>query len=91
VLFYEVAHEAALKAQEKKKRETQQNVADALEREREKLKRTVALKEMDQKAESMKESCRFLKQWHKVCGGLHKALGCEQVLSYDVSWSLFVC
>jgi hypothetical protein len=79
VLFIEVAHEAALKAQDKKTRETQQHVADAMEREREKLKRTVALQTQDHKAESGKESRRLDKQWQKVCGDFQKALGCEQV------------
>jgi hypothetical protein len=51
-----------------------------MEREREKLKRTVALQTQDHKAESGKESRRLEKQWQKVCGDLQKALGCEQVL-----------
>ncbi len=51
-----------------------------MEREREKLKRTVALQTQDHKAESVKESRRCEKQWQKVCGDLQKASGCEQVL-----------
>jgi hypothetical protein len=50
-----------------------------MEREREKLKRTVALQTQDHNAESQRESRRCEKQWQKVCGDLQKALGCEQV------------
>ena len=66
-------------AQEKKRLETRQNVADAQERERAKLIRTVALQHQDHIAESQKEIRRLDKEWQKVCGALQKALGSEQL------------
>ena len=74
-----MAHEAVLIAQEKKRLETRQNVADAQERERAKLIRTVALQHQDHIAESQKEIRRLEKEWQKVCGALQKALGSEQL------------
>jgi hypothetical protein len=77
-LQLEVAHAAALSAKDKKDRDTQQHCADALERERQKLIRTVALHEEAQQTETMKAIRKNSREWQTVCGNLQKALSLQQ-------------
>ena len=79
-LQMEVAHEAALSAKDKKERDTQQHCADALERERQKLKRTEALQAEAQQTETMKAIRKSSREWQTVCGNLQKALSGQQTI-----------
>ena len=79
-LQLEVAHEAALRAKDKKERDTQQQCADALERERQKLKRTEALQAETQLTETMKAIRKSSREWQTVCGNLQKALSGQQTI-----------
>jgi hypothetical protein len=76
----EVAHEAALRAKDKKKRDTQQHYADALERERQKLKRTEAVQAEAQRTETMKVIRKSSREWQTVCENLQKALSGQQTI-----------
>jgi hypothetical protein len=78
LLNHEVAHEAALRAKDKKERDTQQHCADALERERQKLLRTEALQADTQLTETKKAIRKSIREWQTVCGNLQKALSEQQ-------------
>jgi hypothetical protein len=71
-------NEASLQALRTKQREAQQHFSEALERERLKYERKLAV-ESDQLVSDNKKTLRKMDiEWEKICNGLKKQLGAQQ-------------